>query len=256
MMNSQIDIFCQFIESKLDNSGQTIIGDICPLTMNLALDSICLTAMGVKVNAQKDWIQRQELGKEKKLPESAESAFVNSAIAGLDLVCQRIVRPWLHPEFIHRFSSLGIQLMACITSMSQFAKRVIAKQKMKIQEKLENTLTLEESMKKISKGKRMSFLDLLLVHYLKGGEKEIDLIGVEDEVKTFMGAATDTTSATLELALMLIGLNLDKQELIHQELDSIFGNDTREITFEDTKKMIYLEMCVKGALAQFSLLII
>lgn len=250
-MNSQIDIFSKIIESKLDNSGKTIIEDVCPLTMNLALDSICLTAMGAKVNAQKDWIQRKERGNKEKLPESAESAFVNSAIAGLDLACQRIVRPWLYPDFIYRFSSLGIQFIACITLMSQFAKRVIAKQKMKIEEKLENTLTLESSMKRISEGKRMSFLDLLLVHYLKGGEKEIDLIGVEDEVKTFMGAATDTTSATLELALMLIGLNLDKQELIHQELDNIYGNDTREITFEDTKKMIYLEMCIKGALGQF-----
>ncbi|KAH6946600.1 hypothetical protein HPB50_014158 [Hyalomma asiaticum] len=47
-------------------------------------------------------------------------------------------------------------------------------------------------------------------------------------------------------ALYLIGLYPEHQELIHQELDDIFGsNQTRPVTSDDLKQMKYLECCLK-----------
>ncbi|XP_054930710.2 cytochrome P450 4c3-like isoform X3 [Dermacentor andersoni] len=56
----------------------------------------------------------------------------------------------------------------------------------------------------------------------------------------------DTTAMGMSWALYLIGLYSEHQELMHQELDSIFGDDqSRPITSEDLKQMKYMECCIK-----------
>jgi len=52
-------------------------------------------------------------------------------------------------------------------------------------------------------------------------------------------------------ALELIGLHQEVQEKIHQELDALFDNDERDITFDELKSLTYLEMCIKEALRLF-----
>jgi cytochrome P450 len=56
----------------------------------------------------------------------------------------------------------------------------------------------------------------------------------------------DTTAWGISWAIYLLGQHHDKQALVHDELDSIFGDDKeREITHEDLRNMKYVECVVK-----------
>ncbi|KAH9381579.1 hypothetical protein HPB48_006522 [Haemaphysalis longicornis] len=66
------------------------------------------------------------------------------------------------------------------------------------------------------------FMDLLLLEHFKGNITED---GIREEVDTFMFAGHDTTATGISWALFLIGHHPEEQKMIHDELDSIFGDD-------------------------------
>src|SRR5207248_2823567 len=72
---------------------------------------------------------------------------------------------------------------------------------------------------------------------------------VRSEVDTFMFGGHDTTAVAAGWSLFYLGHHPDVQEKIHDELDSIFGDDReRDITKEDLASMKYLECCIKESL--------
>lgn len=52
-------------------------------------------------------------------------------------------------------------------------------------------------------------------------------------------------------ALHLLGCNPEIQEKAHQELDAVFGDEARDVDFDDLKNLPYLECCLKEALRLF-----
>ncbi|CAG7786051.1 unnamed protein product, partial [Allacma fusca] len=92
------------------------------------------------------------------------------------------------------------------------------------------------------------FLDLLL-HEQQKGELKISDQDIRDETSFFIFAGHDTTSSTLTWAVYLLASNLEEQEKLHLELDSIFGdNYARTVNASDLHKMKYLECCIKETL--------
>lgn len=62
----------------------------------------------------------------------------------------------------------------------------------------------------------------------------------------------DTTAMGISWALFLIGHSPVEQRKVHDELDSIFGDDTeRPVNHEDMKAMTYLECVIKVAFLSF-----
>jgi hypothetical protein len=50
------------------------------------------------------------------------------------------------------------------------------------------------------------------------------------------------TAMAISWSLHLIGLNLEVQEKVHLEIDSVFGDDkTKPVNSEDLKQLKYLE---------------
>nr|XP_054930711.1 cytochrome P450 4c3-like isoform X4 [Dermacentor andersoni] len=113
-----------------------------------------------------------------------------------------------------------------------------------LQESLEET-SLESDIYDVKGKTRKPFLDILLREHIKD-PKNFTEEDVREEVDTFMFEGHDTTAMGMSWALYLIGLYSEHQELMHQELDSIFGDDqSRPITSEDLKQMKYMECCLK-----------
>lgn len=54
----------------------------------------------------------------------------------------------------------------------------------------------------------------------------------------------DTTAGTTGFVLSLLGLYKRHQVRVHEELDEIFGDSDRDVTYEDIGRMEYMERCI------------
>ncbi|XP_065079031.1 cytochrome P450 4C1-like [Ochlerotatus camptorhynchus] len=218
------------------NTGKPV--DICPFITKAALDIICETAMGVKVNAQA----------------GGDNQYVQAIYALSTLFVDRSIRPWLHPNFIYNRTEDGRQHKKALGIVHGYTKKVIRDRKEALQKGNQgnggssSTVVTGETGDDFYFGtkKRLAFLDLLL----GGNEKHNQLTDddVREEVDTFMFEGHDTTTAGMSWALFLLGLHPDVQDRVHQEIDSIFAGSDRPATMKDLGEMKLLERCLKETL--------
>lgn len=88
--------------------------------------------------------------------------------------------------------------------------------------------------------KRLAFLDFLVEASHSEGNKLSDG-DIRDEVNTIMFEGHDTTAAASSFFLCMLGTHEDVQERVYQEMKEIFGDSDRDVTFNDTMEMKYLE---------------
>ncbi|XP_075560452.1 cytochrome P450 4c3-like isoform X3 [Dermacentor variabilis] len=219
---------------KLGQLGKDRSCDVVPLVTLCALDIICDTIMGYTINAQSN----------------QHSDYVQAIQVLGHSFTRRLESPLYWIDTIFRFSKPGRLFHQKIGDLHQFTLKVIRERKEELlscpelQESLEET-SLESDIYGVQGKTRKPFLDILLREHIKDPENfsEED---VREEVDTFMFEGHDTTAMGISWALYLIGLYSEHQELMHQELDAIFGaNKTRPITSEDLKQMKYMECCLK-----------
>lgn len=194
------------------------------------------TAMGVSINAQTD-------------PESKYSKAVRKV---LDLFTIRFLSPWLWNDYIFQLSPTGMDQRRTIRFLHDFTISVIKKKKKEIIDSMKSGGTdLAATMNELGTKRVLAFLDSLLTQSINDPNSLSDE-DIRSEVDTFMSAGQDTSSATIQFALQLIGNHPEVQAKIHEELDSIYAEDPdREIRFEDLREMKYLEKCIKETLRLF-----
>ncbi|KAL1122918.1 hypothetical protein AAG570_003243 [Ranatra chinensis] len=98
----------------------------------------------------------------------------------------------------------------------------------------------------VGEKKRMAFLDLLIESTYNGGlltDEEI-----QNQVDTIMFEGHDTTAACSSFFLCMMAARPDIQNKCIEELNDIFGDSDRAVTFQDTLEMKYLERCIMEAL--------
>lgn len=213
----------QHLEQEIGNDQGF---DIYPYITLCALDIICETAMGVGIDAQK----------------SRRSPYIKAVYDASELTTQRILRPWLYPDFIYFRTHNGRRFKECVNILHSFTKKVISERKMK---KKETTSSITEE-KDFGAKKRTAFLDLLLEANKE--EKVLTDEEIREEVDTFMFEGHDTTSASLCWTIFLLGLHPEIQEQVYQEQKEIFGDSDRSPTMQDLAEMKCLERVIKESL--------
>ncbi|XP_035228284.1 cytochrome P450 4C1-like [Stegodyphus dumicola] len=214
--------------SKLKTTVNKPWIDITPMMTACALDILCQTVMGIRINAQEG--------------NKAAVEYTEAAEEIMDLFVHRIVRPWFSSDFVFFSSSAGQRFRKARKSVDDFTGQVIHEKKATLKVDEDNN-ELDQYSKKGSK----SFLELLLEHHAK--DPNLTLKDVQDEVDTFMFAGHDTSTILVNWVLYLLGLYPDIQDKVYQEQCSIFGNNkTADVTNEDLKNMVYLENVIKETL--------
>uniref|UniRef100_A0A182YDR9 Uncharacterized protein n=1 Tax=Anopheles stephensi TaxID=30069 RepID=A0A182YDR9_ANOST len=230
-----------------------------PFITKAALDIICETAMGVKVNAQS---------------EGEENDYVKAVCELSRLFVERMVRPWLHLDFIWLRSRFAARYTNALETVHTYSREVIRDRKAALEASQKSTNPESNNGETFGVKKRMAFLDLLLqgnqAHNIMTDED------VREEVDTFMfepvsaaiGPATtdyielnlfiplfsfrqghDTTTAGISWVLFLLALHPDVQERVCEEIESIFPpGDNRPATMQDLNELKLLERCIKEAL--------
>ncbi|KAL3206702.1 hypothetical protein MRX96_039955 [Rhipicephalus microplus] len=181
--------------------------DVVPLVSCCTLDVICETAMGVSVNAQQD----------------EDSPYVRAV---------KVVSG----SFLERFRNVDY--------LHNFTERIVQSRKSDYLEKPPVIGASEEEANRPYGGKRLAFLDILLMSHLRDPSFTVE--GIREEVDTFMFEGHDTTAMGISFTLYLLGLYKQVQDKVYRELGTIFGEDVeRAATVDDLKEMRYLECVIK-----------
>jgi cytochrome P450 len=100
---------------------------------------------------------------------------------------------------------------------------------------------------RLEKRKTKSFLDLLL-DVLNDNPDQMTIKDIREEVDTFLFEGHDTSSLSMTMTLLLLGMHQDIQDRARAELHSIFGDSDRDATMEDLNAMRYLDAVIKESL--------
>ncbi|XP_047472820.1 cytochrome P450 4C1-like [Penaeus chinensis] len=230
VFNGQSTTMIQQLRGKAD--GKPF--DIFPFITRCALDIISETAMGRTVNAQG----------------SVESAYVKALDKFANLYIMRSTTPWLRPAWLYYILGPRKERDACLKVLHGVSYETIAERKA-LREKSKDSggKSEPEDESVTGKKKRLAFLDLLL-EYSEGGAKLSDN-DIREEVDTFMFEGHDTTTAAMNWVLYLLGHHPEIQARVHEELESIFGDEDRPATMDDLRSMKLLENCIKESLRLF-----
>ncbi|KAF8783291.1 cytochrome P450 4V2-like [Argiope bruennichi] len=215
IFNEQAHVFAKRMQKEITKDFTDIV---MPVTL-CSLDIICETTLGVTIDAQGN----------------SDSQYVKSVTRAGEIIMERMVNSYYWIDFFFNFTEAGKELNQHLKILHNFTMTVI-------QEKKRKLLSGDPDIG--TKKKRMALMDLLLEHHIK--TKSLTEEDIREEVDTFAFEGHDTTSMGISWALYLIGLHKDVQEKVHEELDSIFGDDTeRHATTEDIKDMKYLDCVLK-----------
>ncbi|KAJ2947945.1 hypothetical protein O0L34_g9737 [Tuta absoluta] len=231
--------FCSILAENSEKMAEKMSSDVGKERANVTdyivdftLNSICETAMGVKLD-----------------PESCDFGrrYKDSIHTLGTLVVHRSQRVWTYPDFMFSLTANGRKQKELLNLLGSFRDNVINKRRDNNNNNYENIVLDSNDVDDdymVGK-KKLAMLDLLLQ-----AEKEgiIDAKGIGEEVDTFMFEGHDTTSTALQFAFMLLANSPEAQERVAEECYQIFGESDRPATMADLGKMKYLECCIKEAI--------
>ncbi|KAI1887586.1 hypothetical protein AGOR_G00191830 [Albula goreensis] len=224
VMNEQAEVLIEKLEKQ---AGKGAFNCFNYITL-CALDIICETAMGKKIYAQSNY----------------DSEYVRCVYKMSDIITRRQRMPWYWPDLVYYFLGEGREHNKSLKVLHSFTESVINERAEYIAY-IESDSESDQGMKK-----RRAFLDMLLKTTDEDGNK-LTHKDIQEEVDTFMFRGHDTTAASMNWAVHLIGSHPEVQKKVQQELQEVFGQSDRPINTEDLKKLRYLECVIKESLRLF-----
>nr|XP_018912197.1 PREDICTED: cytochrome P450 4C1-like [Bemisia tabaci] len=234
---------------KVHEAGGVSI-DVFKLMGLIALDNLCDTAMGVKIDALRD-------------PKNLK--YIIATEEATHTMMSRMFKPWLWNDSSFYMLSIGRKLRKDVDIVNKINHKIIEKRRIirALKEKeeqskseseesqLDESFESTDSSSSTGKGKKnLIFLDQL-IEAVEDGSFPFSEQDMRDEVATFMFEGHDTTTSALAFTVWLLGLHPECQEKCYQELYSIFQDSDRRPNMDDLSSMKYLEQCIKEGLRLF-----
>lgn len=229
--NKHAEILVLRISELMENKEAI---DIRRLVSSCVFDIVTETVLGKNVDSQK--------------PLSNSVSSVLDTVN--DLSGRRGFSPWVWNDTIFRRTKDGKILSKCIDIVRCFAKEAINERERteREQEMITTSNDILGSDDEGFKSKNFSLLGYLTDLHLKG-DPPFTRDDVEEEIHNFFAAGHGTTSATINWMLYMIGLYKDVQRKVHEEIDTVIGEDSdKNITAEDFKNLKYLNCVMKETL--------
>nr|AID54868.1 cytochrome P450 CYP341B2 [Helicoverpa armigera] len=188
------------------------------------MDSVCETALGVNVNAQK----------------TTDEPFLMAFEECCKLMAARMLAPWLHADAVYKLLPQHTGFEACKKLICNFIDQVI-KAKRKSIKIGETNITKKDTTHDMK-----TFLELLIE--ASGGDRGYSDLELQEETLVIVVAGTDTSAVGVSFAVMMLARHPDVQEMVYRELYEVFGDSDRLITPEDLPRLKYLDAVVRETL--------
>uniref|UniRef100_A0A7E4VMU3 Cytochrome P450 n=1 Tax=Panagrellus redivivus TaxID=6233 RepID=A0A7E4VMU3_PANRE len=236
VLNSFMSIYdreAQILIDVLEKEADTgKVFNFFPYVKRCALDIICDTSMGMKVNAQTN----------------PQHPYVMSVQRLNELSFTYVRLPWMWFPPIWYASGCGTEYDTSLKLVTNFTRQVIEERGTAFRASKARGEELNFDDAEYVAKKRYAFLDLLLSVQDEGKLTDED---IREEVDTFMFEGHDTTSSGMTWAVWNLAHSPSCQEKVFEELDAVFGDSDRPCTNDDLKELKYLEKCIKETLRLF-----
>ncbi|GMR45694.1 hypothetical protein PMAYCL1PPCAC_15890, partial [Pristionchus mayeri] len=203
--------------------------DLFPFVKRCALDIIAETAMGTQLNTQT----------------GGNAEYCEAVDRMSNRMFEYMLFPplWIKPIWFA--SGRGGEFYRLVKNAQEFTLKVIRERRQIMQEEgLLDARDDDEDAKSL--GKKSVFIDMLLLQQAANALSDED---IREEVGTFMFEGHDTTASAMGFTIWFLGQYPQCQKLVHEEIDSVFGDDkVRDPTEADLRRLPYFERCIKEAL--------
>nr|CAD7430202.1 unnamed protein product [Timema monikensis] len=212
------------------------------------------------------------MGVSKKTQDKSGFEYAMAVMKMCDILHLRHTKIWLRPDWLFNLTRYGKDQMQLLDIIHGLTKKVIKSKKQEFSqgqkryidapstpedapvEVVDPALRLRDDLDEqdendVGQKKRLAFLDLMIESSQKEGTLTDEEI--KEEVDTIMFEGHDTTAAASSFFLSLMGIHQNIQDKVSQELDEIFGDSDRPVTYQDTLEMKYLERCLLETLRMY-----
>ncbi|XP_055603794.1 uncharacterized protein LOC129752029 [Uranotaenia lowii] len=203
-----------------------------PLSTRVTLNSICETAMGVKLDS------------------TANADQYKSNVRQIGrLIQDRLMNPVQHNEFLYRILGYMERMNVFLKPVHEFTRQIIKQRR-------EEFLTTQQNLDELNEGniytnvkQRYAMLDSLL---LAEARQQIDEKGIQEEVDTFTFEGHDTTGSAFVFIFLILANHQDAQQKVFEELQSKIlchtNSNKRLLTIQDYSELKYMERVIKETL--------
>uniref|UniRef100_A0A1Q3FLN2 Putative cytochrome p450 4d1 n=1 Tax=Culex tarsalis TaxID=7177 RepID=A0A1Q3FLN2_CULTA len=228
IFDHQSDVFVAQLRAQAA-SGQAF--DVFPLVTLYALDVICESAMGTKINAQ--------IHSDSEYVKAVKEITCIIHIRTYDVMARYNTLFNLSPYRRRQDKVLEV-LHGYTNSVIQSRRRDLVENNQKSQQDLDREAELGIRRK-------VAFLDMLLQTTVDG--RPLTDVEIREEVDTFMFEGHDTTTSAISFLMYRLARHPEVQQKVYDEIVAVIGADRdKPVTLAMLNELHYLELVVKETL--------
>jgi cytochrome P450 family 4 len=152
------------------------------------------------------------------------------------MMIYRFARPWLLINWIYRLTAASKSEKKHQTKLIDFCSKKMEEMRQNIQK---NGSLYNQ---------KISLLEYMIQYIIDTKNPQITKEDVIEECCTFMLAGQESVATATAITLFYLSRNSKWQQKCMEELNEIFGEDTRSPIMDELSEMKYLEMCIKESL--------
>ncbi|EAT40476.2 AAEL007815-PA [Aedes aegypti] len=226
IFDQQSNIFVGQLKSKAQ-SGEDF--DVFPVVTLCALDVICESAMGTKVNAQLN----------------SDSKYVRAVKDMATVAMARSFKAFARFNFTFYFTPYRRMQDKALKVLHDYTDSVIRSRRLEL---AKGAFTKsDENENDVGIRKKVAFLDMLLQATVDG--RPLDDLEVREEVDTFMFEGHDTTTSAISFLIGILAKHPDVQQKVYDEVRNVIGDDLNvSVTLSMLNQLNYLDLVIKETL--------
>ncbi|XP_065086559.1 probable cytochrome P450 4ac1 [Ochlerotatus camptorhynchus] len=224
---------CDKLLRKLDaDAGQGNTTTLQSLAARFTLNTICETAMGVKLDSM-----------------SMADEYRAKIQEVVKLLLLRVMNPWLVEDFTYRIFGFKARLDKILKPIHAFTRSIIKQRRELFHANVKNLDDFSEENIYLNTNQRYALLDTLLASEAKD---QIDEEGIREEVDTFMFEGHDTTASAFTFIFLVIANHQNAQQQLFEEIEAMIESrvDPRDSPFDikDYNDLKYMDRVIKECL--------
>ncbi|XP_060524435.1 uncharacterized protein LOC132700875 [Cylas formicarius] len=158
---------------------------------------------------------------------------------------ERVVSFWLYSNLIFKLTPMYKEQEEMVKVVTTLTQDVTNERVPEIIRRMETDSEFSNERSKMSPSVLERMLELVRDNPECLSEEEF-----RDHILTFAGTSQDTQTSVVAFTLMMLGMHPNIQDKVVEEIREIMG-DRRQVYFDDTGKLKYMEMCLKEAMRLF-----